>query len=64
MFDLRIVLISVPLPSLREAPSVRQFDGSGGCKEGDFGAVGRKVLVCEVLRMVYGGADGIKGVDD
>ncbi|KAJ0017547.1 hypothetical protein Pint_12162 [Pistacia integerrima] len=31
MFDLRIVLISVPLPSLREAPSVRQFEGSGEC---------------------------------
>nr|KYP69144.1 Coatomer subunit delta [Cajanus cajan] len=27
MFDLRNVLISVPLPALREAPSVRQIDG-------------------------------------
>ncbi|BAT90957.1 hypothetical protein VIGAN_06225600 [Vigna angularis var. angularis] len=27
MFDLRDVLISVPLPSLREAPSVNQIDG-------------------------------------
>ncbi|KAJ0082671.1 hypothetical protein Patl1_12299 [Pistacia atlantica] len=34
MFDLRIVLISVPLPSLCEAPSVRQFDGSGALSLG------------------------------
>lgn len=27
MFDLRNVVISVPLPALREAPSVRQIDG-------------------------------------
>jgi hypothetical protein len=27
MFDLRNVVISVPLPALREAPSVRQVDG-------------------------------------
>jgi hypothetical protein len=27
MFDLRNVVISVPLPALREPPSVRQIDG-------------------------------------
>lgn len=27
MFDLRNVVISVPLPALREAPNVRQVDG-------------------------------------
>jgi len=27
MFDLRNVVIFVPLPALREAPSVRQIDG-------------------------------------
>ena len=27
MFDLRNVVISVPLPALREAPNVRQIDG-------------------------------------
>lgn len=27
LFDLRNVVISVPLPALREAPSVRQIDG-------------------------------------
>lgn len=27
MFDLRNVVITVPLPSLREAPNVRQIDG-------------------------------------
>ncbi|MCI67318.1 coatomer subunit delta-like, partial [Trifolium medium] len=27
MFDLRNVVISVPLPALREAPSVSQIDG-------------------------------------
>ena len=27
MFDLQNVVISVPLPALREAPSVRQIDG-------------------------------------
>jgi len=27
MFDLRNVVIAVPLPALREAPNVRQIDG-------------------------------------
>ena len=27
MFDLQNVVVSVPLPALREAPSVRQVDG-------------------------------------
>lgn len=27
MFDLRNVVISVPLPALREAPTIRQIDG-------------------------------------
>lgn len=27
MFDLHNVVISIPLPALREAPSVRQIDG-------------------------------------
>lgn len=31
MFDLRDVMISVPLPSLREAPSVNQIDGEWRC---------------------------------
>jgi hypothetical protein len=31
MFDLRNVVISVPLPALREAPSVSQIDGEWRC---------------------------------
>ena len=31
MFDLRNVVISVPLPALRDAPSVRQIDGEWRC---------------------------------
>jgi len=31
MFDLQNVVISVPLPSLREAPSVSQIDGEWRC---------------------------------
>ena len=30
-FDLRNVVISVPLPALREAPSVSQIDGEWRC---------------------------------
>nr|DAD39059.1 TPA_asm: hypothetical protein HUJ06_013382 [Nelumbo nucifera] len=31
MFDLRNVVISVPLPALRDAPNVRQIDGEWRC---------------------------------
>ena len=44
MFDLRNVVISVPLPVLREAPSVSQIDGEWRC--GNYFCFAFQVEVC------------------